>query len=173
MVFFVLWALMTWPLNPSLPEQRASASVLPTSSAVRLLASHWKGGCGDWSLPPAAVVSWDRDVPPHAGWIARFEPVLNPGPFVSRFWGFPDGAPAEPRDAPFAFAKPTWSSGRGTSPVDWQPRNDLDLAAGVWFDRRHYLLIGYSPTARGRFTPRQSPAAAAPSIIFLQIRRSW
>lgn len=99
----------------------------------------------------------------------RFKVEVNPAPFARKYLDQPDLAPSEPRDAPFNLRGDREVDGPNTKAL-WQPNRDLDLSATMRLTPRTNLMLGFSPSARGRFTPAEP---GNPRVVFLQLGRRW
>lgn len=99
----------------------------------------------------------------------RFKLEINPAPFAREYLDQPDLAPSEPRDGPFTPRGDLQHDGPN-SKAFWQANRDLDLSATWRLTPRTNLMLGYSPAARGRFTPIEP---GNPRVLFLQVGRRW
>lgn len=98
----------------------------------------------------------------------RWSLQFNPGPFAAKYLGYADAAPTEPRDGPFNERGELLDDGPNTKAF-WNATGDLDLSVSYRLNNRNEIMLGFSPMARGRFTPRDG---GTPALLFLQFRRN-
>lgn len=104
---------------------------------------------------------------PRKGSRVGFE--MNPAPFAREYLKQPALAPTEPRDGPFDARGDLQYDGPNATAF-WRANNDLDLSASYRLNHRTGLMMGFSPSARGRFTPVET---GTPKVIFFQLTRRW